>query len=117
MPGEPNGKSLTTGAISKARIRLGAEPLKELFFRICVPIATPGTCGAWYHDRRVMAIDGVILDAPDTDENVERFERKEHKNGESAFPQVRVVGLIECGNTRHGSGGSGLLASLRTRAC
>jgi hypothetical protein len=87
----------TAGAISKARIRLGVEPLKELFFRIAVPIATPGTRGAWYHDRRVMAIDGVILDAPDTDENVDRFEKKEHKNGESAFPQVRVVGLTECG--------------------
>lgn len=87
----------TTGAISKARIRLGAEPLKELFLRIAVPLASPGTRGAWYHGRRIMAIDGVVLDVADTDENVERFEKKEHKNGESAFPQARVVGLVECG--------------------
>jgi hypothetical protein len=87
----------TTGAISKARIRLGAEPIKELFARVAVPIATPATRGAWYRDLRVMAIDGVILDAADTPENVERFTKAEHQNGESAFPQVRVVGLVECG--------------------
>jgi len=87
----------TTGAISKARVRLGAEPLEELYFRIAQPLAAPGTYGAWYHGRRVMAIDGLILDVPDTPENVEAFEKKEHKGGESAFPQVRLVGLTECG--------------------
>jgi hypothetical protein len=87
----------TTGAISKARVRLGAEPVKELFFRVATPLATAGTRGAWYRGYRVMAIDGVILDAQDTDENVERFTKKEHKEGESVFPQVRVVGLTECG--------------------
>lgn len=87
----------STGAISKARVRLGVEPLKELFFRLAVPIAAPGTRGAWYRDRRIMAIDGVVLDVPDTDENVARFEKKGHKNGVSAFPQVRIVGLVECG--------------------
>lgn len=87
----------TTGAISQARIRLGPEPLEELFFRVAVPIATPGTRGAWYRGQRIMAIDGVILDVPDTPENVERFDKGGHKNGRGAFPQVRVVGLIECG--------------------
>jgi hypothetical protein len=87
----------TAGAISKARVRLGPEPLKELFLRVAVPIATPATRGAWYNGRRVMAIDGVILDVPDTPENVERFEKVEHQNGLSPFPQVRVVGLAECG--------------------
>jgi hypothetical protein len=87
----------TTGAISKARIRLGAAPLEELFYRVATPIATPGTRGAWYRDYRVMAIDGVILDAPDTPENVERFGKTGHNNGENAFPQVRIIGLTECG--------------------
>jgi hypothetical protein len=87
----------TTGAISKARVRLGPEPLEELFFRIAQPLATRGTRGAWYRGRRVMALDGLILDVPDTPENVEAFEKKEHKDGASAFPQVRIVGLTECG--------------------
>lgn len=44
-----------------------------------------------------MAIDGVILDVPDTPENVERFEKFVYRGGTSAFPQVRLVGLAECG--------------------
>lgn len=87
----------TTGAISRARIRLGSEPLKELFFRVATPIATRGTRGAWYRGYRVMAIDGVVLDVPDTPENVARFEKREHGDQLSAYPHVRVVGLAECG--------------------
>ena len=87
----------TNGAISKARVRLGPEPLEELFFRVARPIARPGTVGAWHRGRRVMAIDGVVLDVADTPENVERFERKEHRGGSSAYPQLRMVALAECG--------------------
>lgn len=88
----------TTAAISKARVRLGAKPLEELFFRVAVPIAELRSPGAWYGGRRVMAIDGVVLDAPDTPENVAVFEKKPHRDGgESVYPQVRVVGLTECG--------------------
>jgi hypothetical protein len=87
----------TTGAISRARDRLGVEPLEELFTRVAQPIAVVGTPGAWYRNLRVMAIDGVVLDVPDTPENVERFEKSEYGGGTSAFPQVRLVGLAECG--------------------
>ena len=87
----------TSGAISQARARLGAKPLKELFFRIATPIAGRGSRGAWYRGLRVMAIDGVVLDIPDTDENVARYGKPRHRSGESAFPQVRIVGLAECG--------------------
>lgn len=87
----------TTSAISRARDRLGAKPLEELFVRVAQPIAAAGTPGAWYRGWRVMAVDGVVLDVPDTPENLERFTKKEHRGGTSAFPQVRVVGLAECG--------------------
>ncbi len=39
-------------AISRARTRLGADPLKQLFARVARPIAEPGTPGAWYRGRR-----------------------------------------------------------------
>jgi len=87
----------TSGAISQARARLGVEPLKELFFRVAHPIAGPGTRGAWYRGLRVMAIDGVVLDVPDTEDNVARYGKPRNGSGESAFPQVRIVGLAECG--------------------
>lgn len=87
----------TTGAISQARDRLGEEPFAELFERVARPVARPGTRGAWFRGWRVMAVDGVVLDVADTEVNVEAFHRKPHKDGESAFPQVRLVGLGECG--------------------
>jgi hypothetical protein len=83
----------TVGAISQARARLGEAPLRELFERVAQPVAEPGTKGAWFHGWRVMAIDGVVVDMPDTPENREVF----GKWGDAAFPQLRVVGLGECG--------------------
>src|SRR3954467_11649958 len=38
----------TTAAIGRARRRLGVEPLKMLFARMCRPVAAPETAGAWY---------------------------------------------------------------------
>lgn len=87
----------STSAISQARARLGAAPLEELFHRVAVPMARPGTRGAWFRSWRVMAIDGVILDVPDTPENNQEFQHSCGGKGSSAFPVVRIVGLGECG--------------------
>jgi hypothetical protein len=86
----------TAGAISKARMRLGAEPLRLLFERVARPMALRGTPGAWLHGRRIMAIDGVIFNLADTQDNEEGFGRCGGKNP-SPFPQARVAGLVECG--------------------
>ena len=88
----------TDGAISQARKRLGEQPVKVLFERVAQPLAVAGTKGAWFHGWRVMAVDGVILDVPDTAKNRAEFGKiRHHKGGESPFPQVRIVGLGECG--------------------
>jgi hypothetical protein len=88
----------TDGAISQARKRLGEQPLKMLFEQVTRPLAVAGTKGVWFHGWRVMAVDGVILDVPDTAKNRDVFGKKvHHKGGESPFPQVRIVGLGECG--------------------
>jgi hypothetical protein len=61
-------------------------------------MATETTPGAFYRSWRLMAIDGTNLDVPDTAENDEEFGRPTPSRGEgSAFPQVRLVGLGECG--------------------
>jgi Insertion element 4 transposase N-terminal/Transposase DDE domain len=89
----------TTSAISQARQRLGEEPLQALFERVAVPLAVPGTRGSWFHGWRVMAVDGVVLDVPDTPANVAEFEKRPSgvTGVDSPFPQVRVVALGECG--------------------
>jgi hypothetical protein len=37
--------------------------------------ARPGTRGAWFHGLRLMAIDGLVLDVPDTPDSDEAFGR------------------------------------------
>ena len=86
----------TTGAISQARDRLGEAPLKMLFERVAEPLAVAGTPGAWLGGRRLMAIDGVKLDVPDTPANIGGFGRPGGLT-RRPFPQIQVVGLGECG--------------------
>jgi hypothetical protein len=89
----------TKGAIFLARERLGSKPLEALFRRACVPLATPATLGAFYRDWRLMSIDGTTLDLAGMAENDEEFGRPGSGRGEGkgAFPQLRLVGLGECG--------------------
>ncbi|MEU2874730.1 IS4 family transposase [Streptomyces olivoreticuli] len=89
----------TTGAIGRARARLGPEPLKVLFARVCRPVAGQDTAGAWYRQWRLVAVDGAVFDIPDTDANADFFGRPGSGRGQqrSAYPQVRVAALVECG--------------------
>jgi hypothetical protein len=87
----------TPSALAQARERLGSEPLRELFERVAVPCAQLSTAGAWLAGRRLMSLDGVELDAPDTPANAGYFGRASHKTGTSAFPKVLVMALAECG--------------------
>ncbi len=84
-------------AISYRRYQLGARPIVELFRRICRPIATEETPGAFLFGLRLMAIDGTTEDLADTPENNAVFGRPGSGRGESAFPQMRGVYLTECG--------------------
>jgi hypothetical protein len=89
----------TASALCQARQRLGEEPLRQLFERAAAPLAMSSTIGAWLSHRwRLMAIDGVTLDVPDTAENEKEFGRPSSRTGQGgAFPEVRMVGLGECG--------------------
>jgi hypothetical protein len=86
----------TASALSQARERLGAEVMRELFRRVAVPCALRSTKGAWLAGRRLMAVDGFGLDAPDSEENGAHFGYM-GKKGKSAFPQVHMAAMAECG--------------------
>jgi hypothetical protein len=89
----------TKAAIFRARARLGAEPLVQLFARGCVPLATEATPGSFYRGRRLVAVDGTCVDVADTPANAAAFGRPGTQRGEGvgAFPQVRLVAVAECG--------------------
>lgn len=84
-------------AISMARARLGAEPLRRLLERCVRPIATAKTPGAYYRGWRLVSLDGSTLDVADTPANAAAFGRPGASRGHSAFPQLRLVSLVESG--------------------
>ena len=83
--------------ISQARARLGEAPLRLLYEQVVRPVATRATKGAWYRRWRLVSLDGSCLDVADTEDNRAAFERPGASRGESAFPQVRFVALVENG--------------------
>lgn len=84
-------------AISQARTRLGAAPLRALWEESSIPLAVEGQPGAFYQGLRLVSIDGSTLDIADTTENLAHFGRQESSRGQSAFPQLRFVALCESG--------------------
>jgi hypothetical protein len=83
--------------ISQARSRLGAEPLRQLHDQIVGPIAVEATKGAWYRNWRLVSLDGSTLDVADEKSNEEAFGRPAASRGQSAYPQLRFVSLVENG--------------------
>ncbi len=87
----------STAAIVQARQRAGARLLRELFQAVARPSATARTRGAFLGGLRLRAIDGTTLDVADTPENDRAFGRPTTGRGVGAFPQLRVLALIETG--------------------
>jgi hypothetical protein len=91
-------KTAGAPAISQARKRLGVEPLRQLYEQVVQPVATEKTEGAFYRKWHLVAMDGFTLEVPDTEANRAAFSRPESPSGgESAYPRIRGVGLVEVG--------------------
>lgn len=93
----PDAWRVSTGALCRARGRLGARPLVALFKQVCRPLATRATPGAFFGRWRLLALDGTKWDVPDTPANARAFGRPTPSRGTSAWPQAQVVALVECG--------------------
>lgn len=90
-----------TSAVSKARARLGPEPLKALFEQVRGPLTTPQSPGAFAFGRRLLmlSLDGTVLAVAPTPANAKAFGPPppggSHRSGR--HPQVKLVLLIACG--------------------
>ena len=83
--------------ISKARTRVGWQPLQQLHDQLVHPIAIPATKGAWYRRWRLVSLDGSTLEVADAAGNAQAFGRPAASRGATAFPQLRFVALVENG--------------------
>ena len=96
MPGTQikiTGKS----GISQARTRLGSNPVKELHDEVVQPIAGKDTQGAWYRKWHLVSLDGSTMETADNRENEAAFGRPGASRGQSGYPQIRFVSLVENG--------------------
>lgn len=88
----------TSSSISAARQRLGCRVMSQLFTRLARPQGRLSTVGAFLGGLRVMAVDGTVLDVPDSVANARVFGYPGSRQGtRAAFAKVRVVLLIEAG--------------------
>jgi hypothetical protein len=61
------------------------------------PIGVKATKGVWYGQWRTVSLDGSTFDVADEQANQDAFGRPGASRGNSAFPQIRFVSLVENG--------------------
>ena len=79
------------GAVSHARVRLGVEVFRVLFYKLTAafqPVAPD------FHGLVSVAFDGTTGTMPDTAGNAEKFHKPSSRSGKAAFPQMRMVTLM-----------------------
>ena len=84
-------------SLSRARDKLGADPLHMLFDHVAGPVADGGAAGVFCCGLRVISMDGSTTDVPDSAENAAFFGRPSTAGRDGAFPQVRWVTAAESG--------------------
>jgi hypothetical protein len=91
------GMQPSPAAVTYARQRLGWQVMAALMEAVAGPLAGEEQERAFAAGMRLVAVDGMCLDLPDTPENGAEFGYPGNDSGRGPFPQIRVVGLGECG--------------------
>ena len=68
-----------------------------MYERVARPLAEPGLAGAFYRGLRLVSLDGTTILVPDEPELERRFGRPSRSRGPGAFPQARLLALMESG--------------------
>lgn len=85
------------GALSAARKRLGADPMRRLHQQMAMPLADRALSGCYWKGMHTVALDGSTLALQDTKSNGDHFGRSSNQHGEAAYPMARFVALAETG--------------------
>ncbi|MBV8200456.1 MAG: IS4 family transposase [Acidobacteria bacterium] len=94
----PGKDTPTEAALYRARGRLGWAPLRWLRKHVVRPLADLlRDPDAFYHGRRLLALDGTTLTLADTPANERTFGRPRNQHRAGGYPQARVVALCEVG--------------------
>jgi len=85
-------------AVSKARYRLGPEPLRWLFERVAK--AWSETPARGYRGLSLYGVDGTHARVQDSDENFQHFGKPGGRagSGDAGYPQLRLVAVMNLSN-------------------
>ena len=84
----------TASAMTQARRRLGAGPLRELF----ALLRGPAAAGARWRGLLVCAIDGTIMTVADSEANLAVYSKQRGgPGGGPGYPMLRLLALVSCG--------------------
>jgi hypothetical protein len=89
---QPNISSL-----SRARGKLGSDPVRMLFEHLAGPTGADGAPGGFRCGLRIVSMDGSTTDVPDGEKNAAFFGRPSSASRDGAFPQARWVAAAESG--------------------
>lgn len=82
-------------AISAARTRLGAGVMRTLAQQALAPLATDALPGAFYRGLRLVSLDGCGMEVADEAANRKAFGVPGTQQGQTGYPQLRFVALLE----------------------
>lgn len=88
----------SSSALTQARVKLGIAIMADTYSEVVRCLCGPQTPGAFYDGRRLVAVDGFVLDLPDSEANRKTFGRPKNGTSIGACPQARVVALCEVGS-------------------
>jgi len=88
----------SSSALTQARAKIGIGIMADVYRCIVQCLCTNDTPDAFYEELRIVAVDGFVLNVPDSEENRRAFGRPKNGNSYGAFPQVRIVTLCEVGS-------------------
>jgi hypothetical protein len=87
----------TEAALTKARRRVGAAPLRALFDLLRGPAASSAGPVRW-RGMLVCALDGTIMSVPDSRANLAVFSKQAGgATGGSSYPMLRLLAVVACG--------------------
>lgn len=88
----------SSSALTQARVKLGIAIMADTYHEVVGCLCDPQTPGAFYDGRRLVAVDGFVLDLADSEANRNTFGRPKNGTSFGAAPQARIVALCEVGS-------------------
>ena len=92
LPGK--NKLVAPSALVQARQRLGDEAVGHVFHMMAQRTFRQEAFEQWC-GLNLLAVDGVMFRAQDTQENLAEFGCERNNHGDAAYPQIRMCSLME----------------------